>query len=400
MPIELANIQLQRVHRIKTLEQAALVHHHVPGLEGNMTQNLGRDSVLLQIEGIFYGANAADDLETLRNAYKKREPVDFLADAVGQAYFSQVVLERFEVAQSAEIPEQFSYRLTIAEYVSAQTSPAASQAAVKQAVKQQAQNLMNVAALPDALSMGLIPELTNPVEPLRGAVEQIVTALNAIQAPMKGLTALFSVQLETTSAIPEPAAQPPEPAALEWVKQPPLEELLKVGLPVKNLLSSGASVENLLQAAASLGAPVNRREARGSLPPTAIDSEAFLADEFQLFLLELQQAGASAEALLAAGVSEQALVQSLQALEASSLLEKAVWVAIIPDGIPLDILALQPIEVRDSSGVLLQTVIVDADGQVYLKSFPAGTYTLVFSQLQEDDWNVLPTTLTSEIEGD
>ena len=93
MPIELAGIQLNRIHRITTLEQGAFVYHRIPGLEGDVVQNLGRDSVRLRIEGIFYGDSAREDMESLREIYKAKEPVDFLAEIVGQAYFAQVLLE-------------------------------------------------------------------------------------------------------------------------------------------------------------------------------------------------------------------------------------------------------------------------------------------------------------------
>lgn len=301
MPIELANIQLYRVHRIRTLEQASLTHHPVPGLEGSITQNLGRDSVRLEIEGIFYGPNARNNLEILRNAYKKREPVDFLADIVGQAYFSQVILERFEVVQSAEIPDQFSYRLTIAESVSATKSPAASKALVNQAVKQQAQDLMQVAALTDALNVGLIPELSNPVEPLTGAVQRVETALGGIEGPVEGLQTLFQVQLDAPAVTAYPLPAPPQPAALKWGKQPAseasLRDLLKAGVPVKDLRSSGITAAALLKARASSGI-------------------ATTPDLDQAFLMELRQAGFSPEELSAAGVSTQALDQLEQTMEA------------------------------------------------------------------------------------
>ncbi len=322
MPIELANIQLHRVHRIRTLEQASLIHHPVPGLEGDVTQNLGRDSVRLEIEGIFYGSTASDNLEILRNAYKKREPVDFLADAVGQAYFSQVVLERFEVAQAAEMPDQFSYRLTIAEYVSASKSPTARRDAVNQAIKQQAQNLMQVAALADALNVGLIPELSNPTEPLTGAIQRVEAVLSAItepKGPVNGLQTLLTAQLdapleETTQAsrflpnVPSSRAaiaqSIPQPVAL---KQQPtseslLKELLEAGVSVKDLLSSGTTVEALLQAGVSLGSATTATEQT--------------PEQYQMFLVALQQAGATPEALLAAGVTQQVLDRSRQILEA------------------------------------------------------------------------------------
>src|SRR5215471_3395507 len=117
MPVEVGGIKLYRVHKIVTLEQGAFVYHRIPGLEGNVVQALGRDSVRLQIEGIFYGPEAQDGLEGLREVYKAREPVDFLAEVIGQAYFGQVILERFEVSQLAGEPDQFSYRLVVTEYV-------------------------------------------------------------------------------------------------------------------------------------------------------------------------------------------------------------------------------------------------------------------------------------------
>lgn len=117
MPIEIANIALSRIHRIVTQERADFVAHRIPGLAGDLVQDMGRASVHLRIDGIFYGKKAKDDLDKLRNVYKDRKPVDFIADIVGQAYFSQVIIEQLEVRQIAEEQDQFSYQLTIAEYV-------------------------------------------------------------------------------------------------------------------------------------------------------------------------------------------------------------------------------------------------------------------------------------------
>lgn len=218
MAIELARIQLNRVHKIATLEQAALVYHRVPGLEGNVVQELGRDSVRLQLEGIFYGSKAKDDLEALRKVYKQRQPVDFLAEIVGQAYFSQVTLERFEVRQLADYPEQFSYCLTIAEYVAPPKSAAADTAAVDAAIKRDAQNFMNAAMLPDSLTPGSIPNLTNPVAPLKGALSPVGEATKNLGTATGGLTSLFEQELsEPTDKLPENVGKVPE-TRLDWRK--------------------------------------------------------------------------------------------------------------------------------------------------------------------------------------
>lgn len=191
MAIELAGIQLKRVHHIETVEQSNFVYHRVPGMQGNVVQDLGRDSVRLQLHGIFYGETAQDSLEKLRDVYKKREAVDFLADVVGQAYFSQVIVERFEVVQSAQDPDQFSYVLTIAEI------PLARQAAlapvnVDANIQAEAANFLTVATLPDALQMGAFPEITNPIEPLMGAIAPVEEALQPLNSATESLRALFN----------------------------------------------------------------------------------------------------------------------------------------------------------------------------------------------------------------
>ena len=58
MPIEIANIPLPRVHRVVSQERADFISHRIPGLAGNVVQDMGRQSVRLRIDGIFYGAKA------------------------------------------------------------------------------------------------------------------------------------------------------------------------------------------------------------------------------------------------------------------------------------------------------------------------------------------------------
>lgn len=194
MAIELAGIQLNRVHKIATLEQASLVQHRVPGLEGNIVQNLGRDSVLLQIVGIFYGATAREDLENLRQVYKQREPVDFLAEITGQAYFGQVILERFEVRQLAQEPDQFSYTLTIAEYVVPPEPEVALSGipSVDADILSDAQSFMDsVTGALTALDGLSVPDFADPTPPLRGALDGIRTTLNELGGVSSSITALF-----------------------------------------------------------------------------------------------------------------------------------------------------------------------------------------------------------------
>lgn len=192
MAIEIAGIQLKRVHHIETLEQQQFIYHQVPGLQGNRTQTLGRNSVRLRLWGIFYGAKAQDDLEALRQVYIQQNPADFLANIVGQAYFSQVVLERFEVTESAHDPEQFSYALTLAEYVPPQTTTT-STAPIQVGIQADAASFMVNATLPNAPQLGGIPDISNPFTPLGDALTPVQDALSSLDTATAGLRSLFNL---------------------------------------------------------------------------------------------------------------------------------------------------------------------------------------------------------------
>lgn len=196
MPIEIGGIELHRVHRLATLEEASLAAHRIPGLEGSVVQDLGRASVQLRVEGIFYGATANDDLEALRALYKQRKPVDFLAEIVGEAYFSQVVITHFEVFEVAGNPDELSYVLHVLEYVPPPEPEAAVDlGAVDGSILDDAQSFMDAALaaanLPDLIAS--IPDLSNPLTPLAGALDGVETAMQKLGDVAGPLQSLFGV---------------------------------------------------------------------------------------------------------------------------------------------------------------------------------------------------------------
>lgn len=193
MPIQIADLTLSRVHRITTLEQSAFVHHRVPGAAGDVLQDLGRRSVRLRIEGICFGPTAKDDLQALRGLYVAREPVDFIADVVGQTYVSRVALDRLEVSDSADDPEQFAWTLTVSEYVEPPPRADAALDAVDAAIAADAAALMDIATLPDALALGSLPEISNPFEPLSGALAPVAEGAKALDESMAGLKLLLGI---------------------------------------------------------------------------------------------------------------------------------------------------------------------------------------------------------------
>jgi hypothetical protein len=117
MAVELAGISLEHLTRVAVRERARIVRHSVPGMSGDLAQTLGRPSVEVTFWGIFYGAAADDDLAQLRQAHLGHEPVDFFTEAVGEGYFSQVLVTDLTVAQRAGYADQFDFTCTVVEYV-------------------------------------------------------------------------------------------------------------------------------------------------------------------------------------------------------------------------------------------------------------------------------------------
>src|SRR4051812_37359272 len=117
MAVELGTVSLDHLTEIVVKEDAKVVMHAVPGLAGHLVQHLGRSSVRLSLRGAFIGANAAEHLATLRAAYVAGDPLDLLADAVGEGYVAQVVLDGLEVVQHASEPDGYDYRIRLVEYV-------------------------------------------------------------------------------------------------------------------------------------------------------------------------------------------------------------------------------------------------------------------------------------------
>jgi hypothetical protein len=117
MSIELGDVTLEHLTHVSVDERARIVLHPVPGMSGDLSQTLGRPSVVVRFRGIFYGDSAADDLGSLRSAYLDEKPLDFFTEAVGEGYFAQVLITRMEVQQRAGYLDQFDYLCEVVEYV-------------------------------------------------------------------------------------------------------------------------------------------------------------------------------------------------------------------------------------------------------------------------------------------
>ncbi len=188
MPIELAGIVLHKIHRIETLEQVGYVRYRVPGLDGELAQELGRQSVRLRIEGIFYGEEAEIELAKLRKVYQQKKAVEFLADIIGNAYFAEVLIDQLAIRQKAQEPDQFSYSLVITEYVKPPEAVLLESPAVDLGILSEAQSFMDAVRLPGLLDL---PEFKDPTKPLDNMLSGLRLALEPLDQEEQTINQLF-----------------------------------------------------------------------------------------------------------------------------------------------------------------------------------------------------------------
>jgi hypothetical protein len=106
-----------RIETLDAVETRRTVLLPVAGLSGDLQQDLGRGAMGVRISGSLTGDEARDAfLKELRGKFYAGEPVDFVSDILEEAELEQVLIERFEVAESNLRPGVFSYALVLREY--------------------------------------------------------------------------------------------------------------------------------------------------------------------------------------------------------------------------------------------------------------------------------------------
>lgn len=117
--------ELPRIEAISTRESRRLAVLPVPGLSGDLHQDMGRAALAVELYGSLYGDEARDGfLKELRTQFLAGDPVDFIADIVNESELEQVLIERFDLEEGGASPEVFAYRIVLREYTEPPAPPA------------------------------------------------------------------------------------------------------------------------------------------------------------------------------------------------------------------------------------------------------------------------------------
>jgi hypothetical protein len=185
--------EVPRIERIETLEERRLARLPVPGLLGDLQQDLGASSLTVDVTGSLQGDEARDEfLTSLRESFRAGEPVSFVADITTATELDQVLIETLEVVEKADAADSFRFRITLREYVEPPEPPSPfDELGLELGAELDllAELGLDGLSLPDLLPD--LPTLADPVAPLQPALESVQAATEAVPDLLEELRAKF-----------------------------------------------------------------------------------------------------------------------------------------------------------------------------------------------------------------
>ncbi len=190
--------EIPRIARIRSGESRRLAFLPVPGLTGDLSQDLGRGALVVEITGSLYGDEARDDfLKIVREKFLAAEPVDFIADIVNESRLEQVRIESLDFEENGDRPDECFYRIRLCEYTEPPEPPGLGSdfgAELDAGLDLEAGlglDLLDLPSLPDLPGLPItLPKLTDALAPLEPAAESLrATLANAgkLLDPLKSL---------------------------------------------------------------------------------------------------------------------------------------------------------------------------------------------------------------------
>lgn len=106
-----------RIESLRAFERRRIASLPVPGLSGDLSQDLGRAALQVELMGSLSGDEARDALlAEVRTRFLAGEPVDFVADLIHESTLEKVLIEAFDVIEVAGSPDSFRYHIVLREY--------------------------------------------------------------------------------------------------------------------------------------------------------------------------------------------------------------------------------------------------------------------------------------------
>jgi hypothetical protein len=173
--------EVPAIERIEVLERRRLARLGIPGLTGDLHEDLGRTSLTVLVEGSLHAEEARSGFLTeLRALHHAGEPVTFVADITEASELDEVLVVGFQVLEQADHADRFRYRLVLREYVEPPEPPGLLDDLGLDVpdLADLAAGLLDGLELPDLL--GGVPDVADPTAALRPALDEVRAATERV----------------------------------------------------------------------------------------------------------------------------------------------------------------------------------------------------------------------------
>jgi hypothetical protein len=181
------------IERIASFESRRLAVLPVPGLSGDLHQDMGRGALAIEIVGSLATDETRDQfLKDVREKFLAGDPVDFVADIAKESELERVLIEELRFEEVANDADMFRYRIVLREYTEPPAPPAPSLdlgAELGIDLDDLASLGLDMLDLPAIL--GDVPQIGEILEPLKPAASSLKDAVSQATTVFEPLKSLF-----------------------------------------------------------------------------------------------------------------------------------------------------------------------------------------------------------------
>ena len=113
--------EIRSIYNLSISGKRRIVELEIPGLTGNVFQDLGRNPLLISFEGELVGSNTMKTLQGIKSKFELRKAVPFSSDIVPINDVTEVVIENLTVHFIGGVPIGGRYSMLLREHKSSST---------------------------------------------------------------------------------------------------------------------------------------------------------------------------------------------------------------------------------------------------------------------------------------
>jgi hypothetical protein len=110
--------EIRSIYNLSISGKRRIVELEIPGLTGNVFQDLGRIPLMISFDGELVGSNTMETIQSIKSKFEMREPIPFSTDIAPITDVSEVVIENLVVNFIGGTPLGCRYSLLLREHSS------------------------------------------------------------------------------------------------------------------------------------------------------------------------------------------------------------------------------------------------------------------------------------------